>query len=113
LSSTITSTAPVNFVNCTVRKGVNLYGHHQSNLDSIDKRPGGFPWDWKLEMHKGDRAEWYAERKSILRSAGGAVSLPTFQLSGVNVSQMCNITALMTNFLDIHPQDKPKRNWHR
>ncbi len=109
LSSSVTRTTPVNYVNCTVRKTAHLYGRYVPQ----PQRPGGFPWDWKLES-TGGSAFFDVSRKSVSRSAGSGVPLPTIQFeSGLNVGQMCNITALLTNFLDIHPQDKPKRNWHR
>jgi len=110
LSSSVTRTAPVNYVNCTVRKTARLYGR----LVSDPRRPGGWPWDWMLTENSGSSAQWELQRKSVLRTAGSGVSLPSIQFeSGLNVGQMCNITALLTNFLDVHPQDKPKRNWHR
>jgi hypothetical protein len=110
LTSAVTRTTPVHFVNSTIRKTARLYGR----LVSDPRRPGGFPWDWTLAENTGSSAQWEIQRKSISRQAGGGVSLPSLQFeSGLNVGQMCNITALLTNFLDVHPQDKPRRNWHR
>jgi hypothetical protein len=114
LTSAVTRTAPVNFVNQTVRKNVILLGKQESNLSDISKRPGGFPWDWSLVEHKSGSAAWYATRSSILRASGSGVSLPTFTFEpGLNLGQMANISALLTQMGDVHPQDKPRRNWHR
>lgn len=111
LTSAVTRTAGVNFVCRTQRSKTRLEGNFVPN----PIRPGGFPWDYALVEEVGSRAYAFAfTRKSLSRSSGGGVPLPVFMMeNGLNVGQMCNITALLTQFMDIHPQDKPKRNWHR
>jgi hypothetical protein len=110
LSSSVTKTSDVCFVCQTIRRRTRLYGH----MKPTSNRPGGFPWDWQQVIVKDGQANWELNRTSLSRNSGGGVPLPVFQFEpGLNVGQMANITALLTNFLDVHPQDKPRRNWHR
>jgi hypothetical protein len=107
LSSAVTQTAPVNFVNKTVRMITAIRAEIFCALSTQVLAPG-----WKRTTIIDPVVLWGSERKDIIRSVGEGVPLPTFQIeSGLNIGQMCNITALLTNFISIHPQSP--RTWHR
>lgn len=110
LTASVTKSSNVNFVTKTARSLVTLNGYFLPDVNGTRATLG--PANLWTITGGGNVAPWFTQRKSLTRSSGSGVPLPVIQFeSGLNIGQMCNITALLTNFMDIHPQSK--RNWHR
>lgn len=110
LTSVVTRTSDINYVNRTQRTLLTLNGNWTADAERTRTSIGS---SWVISG-SGGVGYYNGKRATINRSAGSIIPMPTLQFeSGLNVGQMCNITALLTNFMGIHPQDKPKRNWHR
>jgi hypothetical protein len=108
LSAAVTRSSTVTFVNKTARSLVTLNGVLLPDSEATRTSLGA---SWSI-TGGGPAVPWSTQRKSITRSSGSGVPLPYIQFeSGLNIGQMCNITALLTNFMGIHPQSP--RNWHR
>lgn len=113
LTNAVTRTSGVNWVNRTERNTITLNMMLSPNGEKTRTSLGA---DWMISGG-GDVTFTHLKRTTIDRSTRAAVPLPFFQFdSGLNVGQMCNITALLTQFVDIHPQDTPrhgkKRFWY-
>lgn len=110
LTSAVTRASSVRFVNRSIVKEADL---HLSLAPDTEKTRRSLGSSWAISGG-GDPSHFQGYRKTVTRDSAGGVPLPVFQLeSGLSIGQMCNITALLTNFVGLHPQSPPRRVYHR
>lgn len=110
LSSSVTRATNVNFVCRTVRREIKFNG---SFVPDAEKTRTSLGSSWSI-TGGGNVGTYHTKRTTVSRAAGSYVPLPVLQFeSGLNVGQMTNITALLTNFLSVHNQSKPRLAYRR
>lgn len=111
LTNSVTRTSGVNWVNRTERNTISLSMALYPNAEKTRLTLGAA---WNISGG-GAVTFTHLKRTTVDRGQRGSVPLPFFQFdSGLNVGQMCNITALLTQFGDgVHPQDNPRHGKKR
>ena len=103
LTSAVTSTADIVYVNKTERHETHYFGMMFPVNDLVAQNVGiktvtGF---------SGDPAKFDLKRRTVARSIGNSIPLPTFQLNlGLGDGQLLNIAALLGQSRGLHPQDR-------
>lgn len=105
LASSITSTNNVVFVNKTVIRNRTFYG---------TIRPATLPnSNPATTVQNIGSCGFNAKRRTVTRSAGVSVPLPTLHFeTGLSDGQLFNVAALLGQARALHGQNSP-RNWHR
>jgi len=100
ISSAVTSTADVNFVNKTVRQETEYSGRAVENLAATFAG-----WGPPYVASLSNPLDFKIKRRVVNRTANSGISLPTFQLSAdLGSGQLINIAALLGGARALHPQ---------
>jgi hypothetical protein len=68
---------------------------------------------WQVATSTGGSVTSLLKRKEVTRTVDVGLSMPTLQFNfALNDGQLANVAALLSQAIDLHPQDKP-RKWHR
>jgi len=108
LSAAVTDTSRVKFVNKTVRATTDYQATYEMDLKAMIALIGG-----GTGQGGSNPVLVRTRRKTVTRSAGVGISLPTFQVDlDLRSGQLGNIAALLGQSQALHPQSvKPNRHW--
>lgn len=105
LSSVVTDTSDVVFVNQTIRRETIRLGRLTPDLDVSLAYWSGTYYKPKSFL-SGPALNYDCRRKEVTRAAGSGISLPTLQFSfGLGNGQLANIAALLGQSRSLHPQN--------
>jgi hypothetical protein len=102
LTASVTSTRGVAYANKTVRRSTFYQGSGViDSAFSLAAVGAGF-----VGYCGGSLGKWELERKTVVRSSGSGVPMPTLQFSlGLSDKQLFNIAALLGQARALHPQN--------
>jgi hypothetical protein len=110
LDATITSERDVTYVNKSIITYMTDYRVWEMNAKASALGLGA---TWQVATSTGGSVTSLLKRKEVTRTVDVGLSMPTLQFNfALNDGQLANVAALLSQAIDLHPQDKP-RKWHR